>query len=71
MRRIWNNTGKTLPPAEFAVKLKAVKQELVLDKNPVYNFVMMVLTIGALGIIITVISSLALMPWAKKETVST
>jgi len=60
---------KTLPPAEFAIKLKEVKQALVLDKNPIYNFLMMILTIGALGIIISLISSLLLMRRVGKETV--
>lgn len=60
---------KALPPAEFAIKLKEIKQELVLDKNPLFNFFMMVLTISAVGIIITVISSLLLVRRAKEETV--
>ena len=59
---------KTLPPADFAAKLKEIKQQLVLDKNPLFNFSMMVLIIGALGVIVTLISSLLLMRKAKKET---
>ena len=51
---------KTLPPADFAIKLKEIKQQLVLDKNPLFNFSMMVLIIGALGIIVTLISALIL-----------
>jgi hypothetical protein len=60
---------KTLPPAEFAIRLKEIKQELILDKQPLFNFFMMVLTIGALGVIITLISSLLVMRRAKEETV--
>ncbi len=51
---------KTLPAAEFAIKLKEIKQQLVMDKKPLFNFSMMVLIIGALGIIVTLISALIL-----------
>lgn len=51
---------KTLPPAEFAVKLKEIKQNLVLYKNPLYNFMGMIFTIGFLGIIAAIISALLL-----------
>ena len=61
---------KTHSAVEFANKLKEAKQALVLDKNPLFNFLMMVLTIGALGIIVSLISSLLLMRRVKKETVS-
>ena len=61
---------KVLPPAEFAIRLKEIKEELILDKNPVFNFLMMVLTISALGIIIALISSVLLMRRAKKEAVN-
>ena len=61
---------KTLSPAAYALKLKEVKQELVLDKNPLFNFSMMVLIIAAYGILVTLISSLLLMRKAKKETLN-
>jgi hypothetical protein len=51
---------KTLPPAEVAIKIKEMKQELALNKNPFYNFAVMVLVIYALGTILTVISALIL-----------
>jgi hypothetical protein len=51
---------KTLSATEYAAKLKEINQQLITDKNPVYNFSMMVLVIGALGTIITVISALIL-----------
>ena len=57
---------KTLPPAEFAIKLKEIKQQLVMDKNPLFNFSMMVLIIGALGTIVTLISALILQRKANK-----
>src|ERR1700761_6299636 len=56
---------KTLPPAQFAIKLKQINQQLELDKNPLYNFMMMFVMIGAFGTIVTVISSLLLMRKAK------
>jgi hypothetical protein len=52
---------KTLPPAAFALKAKALKAELAMDKNPFYNFSLMVLIIGCLGVIVSLISSLLLM----------
>jgi hypothetical protein len=61
---------KTLPPAEFAIKLKEIKQQLVLDKNPLFNFAMMVLIIGAFGIIVTLISALILQRKSNKIAVS-
>jgi phosphatidylglycerophosphate synthase len=51
---------KVLSPEAFSVKEKEVKEQLVLSNNPVYNFGMMMLTITALGTIVTVISSLIL-----------
>jgi Protein of unknown function (DUF4199) len=51
---------KTLAPAEFAIKLKELKQQVALNNNPFFNFMMMVLTIIALCTIVTVISSVLL-----------
>jgi hypothetical protein len=51
---------KTLPPAQFAVKLKEIKEQVALSNNPFFNFSMMVLIIAAIGTIITVISSILL-----------
>jgi hypothetical protein len=59
---------KSLPPAEFAIKLKEIKQEITLNNNPLNNFTAMILYVGALGAIITLISSLLLMRKVKKET---
>jgi len=61
---------KNLPPTQFAAKLTEIKQEMVLNKNPLYNFCGMILTIGALGTIVTLISSLLLMKKVKKETIN-
>jgi hypothetical protein len=51
---------KTLPPAEFAVKLKQIQQQVEANKNPVYNFTCMAFAIASLGIIATLISALVL-----------
>jgi hypothetical protein len=51
---------KTLSAAAFAVKLKEIKQQVALYNNPLYNFAGMILTIGALGTIVTVASALLL-----------
>jgi amino acid transporter len=59
---------KTLPPAEFAIKLKEIHAQLAMDKNPVFNFCIMILSIVSLGIIISLISSLMLFRSAKKAT---
>ena len=61
---------KVLSPAEFAAKLKEVKQALALDKNPLFNFSMMFFTIAATGILISLVSALMLMRSVKKEAVS-
>jgi len=57
---------KILSPAQYALKLKEVNEGLQWDKNLLNNFGGMILTIGALGTIVTVISSLILMRKAKK-----
>ncbi|TWI96229.1 uncharacterized protein DUF4199 [Mucilaginibacter frigoritolerans] len=51
---------KTLSPAQFDIKLKELKQQVALSNNPFFNFGMMVLTIMALGTIITIISAILL-----------
>jgi hypothetical protein len=58
---------KNLPPAQFAAKLAEIKQEMAFNNNPFYNFCGMILTIGALGTIVSLISSLLLM---KKDKVA-
>jgi hypothetical protein len=58
---------KNLPPAEFAAKLKEIKEQLALEKNPLYNFSMMILIIVALGSIVTLISSAILARTAKSK----
>ena len=60
---------KKLSPVEFAAKLKEIKQQLALYKNPLYNFLGMILTIGALGIIATLISALLTMKRSKKQII--
>jgi len=60
--------AKTHSATQLADRIKEVKTELTLDKNPLYNFAMMVLIIGATGILITLISSLLLMRKNKKLT---
>jgi hypothetical protein len=57
---------KTLPPAQFAIKVKEVNEQVALDNNPIFNFVMMVLTIGALGTLATLASALLLFRKAPK-----
>jgi hypothetical protein len=56
---------KTLSPAAYALKVKEAQQQLALEKSPVYNFIAMFLTIGSVGVIMTVISSAMLMRKAK------
>jgi len=58
---------KVMSPAQFAVKLNEMKQALVLYHNPFYNFFGMILTVGALGIIVTLISSVLLVRKGKIE----
>jgi hypothetical protein len=58
-----------LPPAEFAAKAKEIREHIELYKNPYYNFAGMILTIGALGTIATLISSLLLMRKTKRGVV--
>jgi len=61
---------KTLSPADFAIKLKEIKQQLALDKNPLFNFSMMVLIIGAFGTIVTLISALILQRKSNKAVIA-
>ncbi|HEY2583937.1 MAG TPA: DUF4199 domain-containing protein [Mucilaginibacter sp.] len=56
---------KTLPPAAFAAKVKEIKEQLVIDNKPLFNFSMMILIIGALGSIVTLLSSALLARKAK------
>jgi hypothetical protein len=58
---------KTLSPAQFAVKLNEIKQETAMNNNPFYNFFGMILYIGALGVIVTLLSSLLLMRRVKTK----
>jgi hypothetical protein len=51
---------KTLSASDFAAKMKEVNQQLEMDKNPAYNFSIMVLIIYALGTVVVVLSSLLL-----------
>jgi hypothetical protein len=51
---------KVLPTAAFAAKVKQINTEVAMNNNLVYNFVGMILTVGALGTIVTVISALIL-----------
>jgi len=57
---------KVLSPAKYALKLKEVNEQLQWDKNLLNNFGGMILTIGALGTIVSIISSLLLMRRVKK-----
>jgi hypothetical protein len=59
---------KTLSADQFAVKLKQLHQQLEADKSPLFNFTAMVCSVGALGIIVTLVSSLLLMRKGKVET---
>jgi hypothetical protein len=51
---------ETLSSTDFAAKMKEVNQQLEMDKNPAYNFSIMVLIIYALGTVVVVLSSLLL-----------
>jgi len=55
---------KQLSPAAYAAKVKEMKAHLAIDNNPQYNFLMMILMIGALGSIVAVLSSFLL--WRKQ-----
>src|SRR5471030_2432798 len=57
---------KAVSPEKFAIKLKQIQENLELYKSPLFNFGGMILTIGSLGTIVTVISSLFLMRREKK-----
>jgi hypothetical protein len=59
---------KTLSPSQFDAKMKAMHQQMLMNKNPLFNFCMMVISIVALGTIVTVISSLLLKKQAKQES---
>ena len=61
---------KVLSPAQFAIKLKEIKEHVAMNNNLVYNFVGMILYTGALGTIVTLISSVLLMKRPKKEAVN-
>jgi hypothetical protein len=58
---------KVLSPAQFALKEKAMQAEIAMDKNPVYNFTLMVIIIACLGAIVSVLSALLLMRRAKRD----
>jgi amino acid transporter len=60
---------KTLSPEAFALKVKEMKQQLVISNNPVYNFVTMILIIGALGTLTTLISAVLLKRKQSKSIV--
>jgi Protein of unknown function (DUF4199) len=57
---------KVLSPAQYALKLKEVNDGLQWDKSLINNFGGMILTIGALGSVVSVFSSLLVMRKAKK-----
>jgi hypothetical protein len=61
---------KTMSPEAFAKQLIAMKQEIAMDKNPVYNFIIMFLTIGATGVLVTLASAVLLMRRTKKAITS-
>ncbi len=61
---------KTLSPVQFAEKLNEIKQQVAMNNNPVYNFFGMIIYISALGVIVTLFSSVLLMRRVKKETIN-
>jgi len=61
---------KILPPAQFALKVEEIKQQVAMDNNPVFNFVAMVLTIGALGTLATLASALLLFRRPPKTVIA-
>ena len=60
----------TLSPAQFAVKVKELKQQLALDNNPIYNFATITIFIAACGAIVSLLSALILRRSLKPETAS-
>jgi hypothetical protein len=57
---------KILSPTQYALKLKEVKLQMENLSNPLYNFIGMILTMGALGTIVAVISALLVFRRAGK-----
>ena len=58
----------TTPPAEFAAKAAALKDQMAFFKNPLGDFTVMFLNVMAIGLIITVISTFMLKRNAAKKT---
>ena|ERR1700733_11368927 len=61
---------QTVPAAEFPVKVKTLKEQLDFYKNPVANFTVMFLTVGAMGIVVTLISAFALKRKSNKPVIA-
>lgn len=61
---------KTLPPEQFAAKLREMHQHIEAYKNPFSNFIWMILEIGSLGSIVVLISALLLQRRSAKVTLS-
>ncbi|QKJ30480.1 DUF4199 domain-containing protein [Mucilaginibacter mali] len=59
---------KTLSAAQLDAKIKAINKQLVMNKNPFFNFTAMVLVITSLGVIVTIVSSLLLKQQNKEQS---
>ena len=57
---------KTLSADQFDLKLKDMQQQIVALKNPVFNFMGMVFEIGAVGMIVALLSAIFLMRTPKQ-----
>jgi len=61
---------KVLPPTAFAAKVKQINAEVAMNNNPVYNFIGMILTVGAMGTIVVLISSVLLKRKPKHQALT-
>lgn len=58
------------PPAQFDAKAAALKEQMAFFKNPLGDFIVMFLTVMAIGLIITVISTFMLKRSTTKQQAS-
>jgi Protein of unknown function (DUF4199) len=61
---------KSVPAAQFPARLKAMKAEMEMYRSPVVNFVVMFLTVAAMGIIVSLVSALILQRRLVKTAVA-
>jgi hypothetical protein len=61
---------KNTPPDQFSTKLKEMKAQMEFFKSPYVNFVLMFLTVAAIGVIVALISSLMLQRRSGKTVIA-